>query len=91
MEQLTLNLKKRLETKNMYIAFVNGEVTVLYYDKPKLYNLTKSNEVVENDVIEHTMPFSRYYSHLVHKTHIDSITYYYDGALYEKRYGKVLQ
>ncbi len=91
MEQLTLNLKKRLAIKNMYIAFVNGEVAVLYYDKPKWYNLTRSNEMLENDVIEHKTPFSRYYSHLAHKTHENSITYYYDGILYKETFEKVLQ
>lgn len=91
MKQLTLNLKRRLDMDSMYIAIVNGEVAILYYDKQKYYNLSKSKEMEDDDKVENKLSFSKYFSHLSDKTNSNSITYYYDGDLYKEKYEKAVQ
>ena len=52
MEQLTLKNSGMLNIKKMYVVLLNGEPTVIYYDKDKCFDLFKSSEVRDTDEIK---------------------------------------
>lgn len=91
MEQLTLKNSGMLNIKKMYVVLLNGEPTVIYYDKDKCFDLFKSSEVKENEEMSNKEPFRKYLVHIAHETSTGKVDYKFDFDLYKEKINKKLR
>lgn len=91
MKQLTLKNSGMLNIKKMYVVFLNGEPTVIYYDKDKCFDLFKSSEVKENEEIKNKEPFKNYLVHTLHETNTGNVKFKFDFDLYKEKINREAQ
>lgn len=89
MTQLTLQNSGMINTKKMYVVFLNGEPTVIYHDKEKCFDLFKGSEVKDNDEIKNKEPFRNYLVHTVYETNTGNIKFRFDFDLYKEKIKRV--
>lgn len=85
MKQLTLKNSGMVNTKKMYVVVLNGEPTVIYYNKDKCFDLFKSSEVRDTDEIRNKEPFRNYLVHTAYETSTGNVKLRFDFDLYKEK------